>query len=494
MTTQNQLIILSVSEFTQAVKLTLESTFPKVWVKGEVSNLKLQTSGHLYFSLKDQHAQVACVCFRGDLLKVPLLPKDGDQVLIRAEMNVWPPKGGYQLVVRELSQVGLGDQLIKLELLKQKLNKLGYFSPDRKRPIPKFPKCIGIVTSPTGAVIQDILNILTRRMVGFHVILNPVKVQGEGADNEIAQAIYQFNRYQLADVLIVGRGGGSFEDLAPFNTEVVAKAIFESSIPIVSAVGHETDFSVADLVADLRAPTPSAAAEIISHEQEELLAKLAKYRKHIGDNLQKHVRQLKQELLKKIRHPVFLSSNYLLGTKVQLIDDISEQIDTSISRKVTNSKQDLARYKKSLELARPSNKINERTAYLQQIEKSIELALMRQIKAKKADLFAKSDALTKGGHCVFSVKKRTFLSYHFQVQIPQLIQKELASKKRKLETLKTQLESLDPKKILSKGYCILFNDADGKVISSVAQVQLGQEIRLSFTDGEAKATITETVS
>lgn len=357
MSAQTQPIILSVSELTQAIKLQLESTFARVWVKGEVSNLKLQTSGHLYFSLKDEYSQISCACFRQDLIKVPLVPKDGDQVLVRAEMNVWPPRGSYQLVVKELSHVGRGEQLIRLELLKQKLQKLGYFAEERKRKLPSFPKTIGIVTSPTGAVIQDILNILSRRMVGFHVVLNPVRVQGDGAEQEIAQAIYDFNRYKLADVLIVGRGGGSFEDLAPFNSERVATAIFQSNIPIVSAVGHETDFSVSDLVADLRAPTPSAAAELISHEQEELLLNLEKARRHISQSVQKKVKETRQSLTKLCRHPLLVSSEYFLRSHMQLLDDIESALDQAIKLRLQNRRQDLNRLRKSVENVRPSNQI-----------------------------------------------------------------------------------------------------------------------------------------
>ncbi len=199
---------LTVSQLTHAIKLNLESTFPFVHLQGEITNFKLQTSGHLYFSLKDAQAQISAVMFKGEASSLKLLPKAGDQVIVKGELNVYPPKGNYQLIIRELSYVGLGELLQKLELLKIKLHQMGWFKSTRKKPLPKFPKRIGVVTSPTGAVIQDILNILSRRFSGFHLILNPVKVQGEGAAQEIAQAIEQFNRYDLVDVMIVGRGRG----------------------------------------------------------------------------------------------------------------------------------------------------------------------------------------------------------------------------------------------------------------------------------------------
>ena len=490
MTTQTQPLILSVSEITQAIKLTLEGTFPRVWVKGEVSNPKLQTSGHFYFSLKDDFSQISCVCFRGDLLKVAMVPKAGDQILVRAEMSLYAPRGSYQLIVKELSHVGVGDQLIKLELLKQKLQKLGYFSQERKRALPRFPKRIGVVTSPTGAVIQDILTVLGRRMSGFNLVLNPVRVQGEGADAEIAAAIAQFNHYKLADVLIVGRGGGSVEDLAPFNSELVATAIFQSEIPVVSAVGHETDFTVADMVADLRAATPSAAAEIISHEQLEMLDKLAKYTKDISQAVSKDIKTRLRELYRLARHPIFTSSGHLLQSNQQRLDDAAEELDGALKRKLTSCMQDLTRFKKSLEHVRPSTRIQERKQELVQYEKTIQLALMRLIKSKKQQLLAKNDAANASIKARFVMKKRAFTACQFATLIPSIVQKMLLEKKRKLENVTAQLESLHPKKILAKGYSIVFSQKDGSVISSAASLATAQAVRMVFVDGEADAEIT----
>ncbi|MCE5294172.1 MAG: exodeoxyribonuclease VII large subunit [Chlamydiales bacterium] len=490
MTSENRPVILTVSEITQGIKLTLEGTFPRVWVKGEVSNPKLQTSGHFYFSLKDDIAQIPCVCFRGDLLKVGFVPKAGDQVLVRAEMSLYPPKGAYQLLVRELSHVGKGDQLLKLELLKQKLQKLGYFAQERKRPLPSFPKCIGVVTSQTGAVIQDILTVLGRRMSGFHLILNPVRVQGDGADIEIANAIRQFNEHKLADVLIVGRGGGSVEDLMPFNSEVVANAIFNSQIPVVSAVGHETDFTIADMVADLRAATPSAAAEIISHEQEEMLAKLNKLQKDISQAVHKDVKARLKDLYRHARHPIFTSSSYLIQSSQQRLDDVTEELDSSIKRKITGFSQDLARYKKSLEVVRPSNRIQDLKLQLVQYEKNLQLGLSRLIRIRKQQLLAKNDSLNAIIKQRYIMKKRAFTACQFASIIPNIVQKKLQEKKRKLENVVAQLDSLHPKKILAKGYSIIFSQKDGSVISSAASLQVEQPITIAFVDGQADAAIT----
>jgi exodeoxyribonuclease VII large subunit len=277
--------IFSVTAFTQLVKEELESRFPSLSVKGEVSNLKVQSSGHIYFTLKDAEAQVSCVLFRLDAKSLLAPLKEGDEVVIDGELTLYPPRGAYQIVVRRVTPQGVGALLLKFQALKRELEEKGWFSKDRKRPLPKFPKRIGVVTSPTGAVIRDILNILSRRVGNFQLILCPAKVQGEGAALEIAEAIAHFNQYRLADVLIVGRGGGSFEDLFPFNELPVAKAIFESEIPIISAVGHETDFTISDFVADFRAPTPSAAAEIVLQEKAALLTEVEKAKKFLDRHM-----------------------------------------------------------------------------------------------------------------------------------------------------------------------------------------------------------------
>src|SRR3990167_8243184 len=232
-----QMKTLTVSELTFAIKSVLEPAFRTIAVRGEISNFKLQSSGHLYFSLKDASAQISAVLFKGNASNLTKMPKEGDQVIAIGDISLYAPRGSYQLVIRELQFLGMGELLLKLHELKAKLQALGWFDPKIKNPLPKLPKRIGVVTSPTGAVIQDILNVLTRRFKGFHVILNPVKVQGEGAASEIAQAIEDMNRYRLADVLIVGRGGGSIEDLWAFNEELAARAIARSAIPVILGGG-----------------------------------------------------------------------------------------------------------------------------------------------------------------------------------------------------------------------------------------------------------------
>ena len=255
--------VLSVWELTSDIKRLLEKSVGAVWVSGEITNLRAQSSGHVYFTLKDVAAQVSCVLFRSSAAQRELLG-DGKKVLLHGDVTVYEARGQYQLIVREIEAQGIGALQIQFEKLKQKLAAEGLFAQERKRPLPRYPQRIGLVTSPTGAAIRDVLHVIQRRNPGLEIILAPARVQGDGAAKEIAEAIRILNEFGSLDLILITRGGGSLEDLWAFNEEPVARAIFESQIPIVSAVGHEIDFTIADFVADFRAATPSAAAEIIT--------------------------------------------------------------------------------------------------------------------------------------------------------------------------------------------------------------------------------------
>jgi len=273
--------VYSVAEITREIKVLLETTIPVIWVEGEISNLKFHSSGHLYFSLKDKDSQIGGVMWRSRNASLFFTPQDGIKVLAMGKVTVYEKRGYYQFDVIKMQPAGIGELQLAFEQLKNRLQEEGLFDEEIKKPLPQYPEKIGIVTSPTGAAIQDLLNILNRRSPGIEISLKPVKVQGEGAAPEIATAIDEFNEYGKVDVLIIGRGGGSLEDLWAFNEEVVARAIFRSNIPVISAVGHEIDFSISDFVADLRAPTHSAAAELAVLDRAELLNRILQYRKTI---------------------------------------------------------------------------------------------------------------------------------------------------------------------------------------------------------------------
>ena len=262
--------VFTVSELTRHIRDTLESAYPDVWVEGEVSNLRVPSSGHCYFTLKDDSSQLRVVMFRMQARQLRFVPGDGLKVICRGRLNVYEARGEYQLVAEMMEPKGVGDLQLAFEQLKQKLHGEGLFEAARKRALPFLPERVAVVTSPTGAAVRDIIRVMHRRFPNVGIIVVPVKVQGEEAPAEIAAALELVSRHGLADVIIAGRGGGSLEDLWAFNTEVVARAIAASAVPVVSAVGHEVDLTIADLVADLRAPTPSAAAELVVREKREL--------------------------------------------------------------------------------------------------------------------------------------------------------------------------------------------------------------------------------
>ncbi|TVQ80879.1 MAG: exodeoxyribonuclease VII large subunit [Bradymonadales bacterium] len=280
--------LLTVTQLTQLIKDNLESSYSDVVLVGEISNFKAHSSGHFYFSLKDEGAQISAVMFKGSNQRLKFVPENGMKVFGIGKISVYPPRGNYQIVLSRLEPEGRGALQLAFEQLREKLKLEGLFSADRKRPIPRFPEKIGIVTSPTGAAIQDMLSVLGRRFSGVELKILPVRVQGEGAAVEVARGIEWFNQFfSEMDVLIVGRGGGSLEDLWAFNEEIVARAIVNSKIPIISAVGHEVDFSIADMVADLRAPTPSAAAELVVSDRLETLRRLDSLSRRLRRSLDK---------------------------------------------------------------------------------------------------------------------------------------------------------------------------------------------------------------
>lgn len=440
--------VLTVSQLTRAIKLQLETTFPLVFLEGEVSNCKVQSSGHIYFSLKDQDAQVQAVIFRGQASKLLRPPKDGDHVLVKGELNVYPPRGNYQIIVHELSLVGVGALLQELEERKKRLRSLGWFAEERKKALPAFPKKIGVITSPTGAVIQDILQILTRRAKGFHLLLYPVKVQGEGAAEEIAAAIREMNRTQLVDVMIVGRGGGSIEDLWAFNEEVVAEAIFSSSIPIVSAVGHETDFSLADFVADVRAPTPSAAAEIVTREQGHILQSLAEARSHLNQALRQRIFHERRRLDGILKQPLLRSPMRLLADRLMRLEDRRSRLDRTLHDNLKEKQWILSLRRRELHSHAPFPRMH---------------------------------------------RYREKLRIYWQA-ISQAERVFLLRRREKLTHLSEMMQAISPLEILKKGYSILFSEKEGFIIKSIESLKPKQKAFLTLNDGDALISIEEIYS
>lgn len=333
--------IYTVTEITRNIKEVLEENFPEIWVEGEISNYKLHTSGHRYFTLKDENSQVRCVIWRYAGEYLDFEPSDGMKVVAKGEISVYEKEGKYQFYVAKLLPAGLGKLELAFQQLKEKLTKEGLFDEAHKNPIPEFPEKIGIVTSPTGAAIRDILHILKRRMPSVEIILNPVRVQGEGAYMEIARAIDEFNQYGEVDVLILTRGGGSLEDLWAFNEEEVARSIFRSQIPVISAVGHEIDFTIADFVADLRAPTPSAAAELVVKDKKEVLSQVKISERRLEQLLIQNLEFLKQRVKTATASWALRRPLDLLAQKSQRTDELAQMLVKAIGRICIWEKQKL---------------------------------------------------------------------------------------------------------------------------------------------------------
>lgn len=345
--------IYTVTEITREIKGILEESFPTVWVEGEISNYTLHSSGHRYFSLKDENAQIRCTLwrFRGTRLGFEL--EDGMQVIALGSISVYERNGQYQLDVIELIPAGLGKLEIAFQRLKEKLFQEGLFDEERKKLIPEFPETIGLVTSPTGAAIRDIIKIARKRFPSVRIMVNPVRVQGKGAAEEIAQAICEFNEFAKIDVMIVGRGGGSLEDLWAFNEEIVARAIYFSEIPVISAVGHQIDFTISDFVADLRAPTPSAAAQMVVKDKEELLKELRSTTQKLTSYQTSLVEYLKQRLKAVQQSYGFRRPLDLISQRSQRADEFTRQLVDRIKNYFEFQKNGLSLKEEKLDALSP---------------------------------------------------------------------------------------------------------------------------------------------
>lgn len=321
--------IYTVTEITKAIKFLLQDQFPGVWVQGEISNFTRAQSGHFYFSLVDEYTQLQCVMFQSENENLLFTPEDGMKVKGFGRIDVYEKRGNYQFYVETLTPLGVGELAIAFEQLKRRLAAEGLFDSIHKKPLPEYPERVGIVTSPTGAVIQDLLNILRRRQPSLEITLKPVRVQGDGASFEIADAIDAFNRYGKVELLIVGRGGGSMEDLWAFNEEVVVRAIYRSRIPVISAVGHEIDYTIADFVADLRAPTPSAAAELAVRDRQELLTEIRHLLIRAGKSLNETVASSREKVQGLLRSYGFRRPLDIVNQHRQTLDEYERRLDLS---------------------------------------------------------------------------------------------------------------------------------------------------------------------
>ncbi len=345
--------VYSVTELTRQVKFLLEENFHSIWLEGEVSNLRIPSSGHMYFTLKDANSQISAVLFKGNSRDMKFKLKDGLAVTVQGEISLYERSGQYQIVIRKMEPKGLGALQLAFIQLKEKLEGEGFFDSQKKKQIPLLPGKIGIVTSPSGAAIRDMLNVIDRRFSNLHILINPVRVQGEGSGNEIAQAIEEFNQMPDIEVLIIGRGGGSMEDLWAFNEEVVARAIYSSEIPIISAVGHEIDWTISDFVADLRVPTPSAAAELVVKQKSEFVDKIALYQERLKGSLGYLLETLSHRLKYAIESYVFKEPLNRVTQYIQRIDELENRLKKDLSHTVEIQQRHLQGVFAKLEVLNP---------------------------------------------------------------------------------------------------------------------------------------------
>jgi exodeoxyribonuclease VII large subunit len=457
--------IFTVNELNAAIRAVLDSEFTDIWVSGEISGLKLATSGHYYFTLKEREAQVKCVAFRSSHRYWRFKPQDGLAVLARGRIDVYEARGEYQLLVETLEPQGLGALQVAFEQLKKKLAAEGLFAPQRKRPLPRFPRRIGIVTSPRGAAIADMVQILTRRFPGLHIRLFPALVQGEGSVEEICRAIDYFSRTRWPDLVIVGRGGGSLEDLWSFNSEAVARAIAGCSVPVISAVGHETDVTIADFVADLRAPTPSAAAEMAICTREELLVRIADTRAKGAQAMRYRLAMLERRLRQQGIDRALNLLHRRIGRGLQRVDEQEYRMRERI-RVAIDSRE---RARRALETRLKRFDIRPRLA------------------ADRRRLEIAHTAILQTMQVHLAADRRRLETAH--TSLVRTIQLRLASRQSSLEQITAKLSQLSPLRILDRGYAIV-STGSGILKDSAAAPPLSR-IHVRLAKGTLNAEVVE---
>jgi exodeoxyribonuclease VII large subunit len=445
--------ILSVTELTWQIRRLLEKEFGEVWVTGEITNFKAQASGHMYFTLKDSGAQINCVLFRGETQVDRSVLQDGKKVIVRGELTLYEPRGQYQLRVTAVELQGVGALQVAFEKLKQKLKAEGLFATERKRPIPRFPARIGLVTSEMGAAIRDVLHVVERRNPSLEIVLAPCRVQGDGAAQEIARAIRLLNEFhtrRLAvglagglDLILVTRGGGSLEDLWAFNEEVVARAIFHSALPVISAVGHEIDFSISDFVADLRAATPSAAAEIVTEGVFSSCQFVSGAAERLGELARQRLRDKQDELEQTLHRLRRLHPRRRLNDWLQLLDDLQASLARCTRNCVRQQRTNFEHLANRFSRVRPALVLRQRRDVLWQIDQRLHEVLRHR----------KQDA------------------------------------ENRLAALEARLRLLGPEQVLGRGYSITIDAESGAILRNAAVTKEGQVVRTRLKTGQIRSRI-----
>lgn len=431
-----------VAELNARIRELLSAAFTNIWIEGEISNFREAQSGHLYFTLKDESSQIRCVCFRQNAIRLRFRPEDGLHARLRGSVSVYDARGEYQIYVEHIEPVGLGALQLAFEQLKKKLEAEGLFDVARKRPLPILPGRIGVITSPRAAALRDILRILRRRFPNARVLIYPVRVQGEGAAEDIVKAFQFFAARDAADVFILARGGGSLEDLWPFNEEAVARAIAASTVPVISAVGHETDFTIADFVADVRASTPSAAAEIVVQERDAFDRHLAEVQRKLADSI--------RYLILERRHRLqLLLGDRALRRPEEMLREFRQRVDEQVQRLGERIESKLQQFRSRFTDAR---------ARMASFDLRVRLEAMRLRTEHKAG------------------------------ELRLRIERLLTQKRQRFERLMLQLDERSPLRVLERGYSIAY-DSSGTVLRSAEDVSAGEEISLRLARGKLFASV-----
>lgn len=443
--TKDEQEIWSVSDLVSYLRSSLE-TDPKLrrlWVKGEISNfIHHERSGHMYFTLKDKETKIKAAMFARRNRRLSFVPKNGDAVFVRGKISVYERDGQMQLYVQEMQMSGLGDLYLAYQNLKEKLEQKGYFTAPKK-PLPRFPRTVGVITSPSGAVIRDIITTIGRRFPAVKILLYPVSVQGPTAANEIAHAIDEMDRLSNTDVLIVGRGGGSLEELWAFNEEVVADSIYRASLPVVSAVGHETDITISDFVADVRAATPTAAAELVVPHIEDVTEEIEKKKQRLSRAVWAFLEKKKKQLLYCKERPLFTQPQSRYTQIEQRLDTLTTQLKHQFTLRIQKKLSQFSEAKYRLKSVAPIQKVENR-----------------------------KEVLT-----------------HLTTELSKQVRQQLKDKHRKLLQLNYGLDALSPLKVMQRGYSVVYRYQQDQILSSAQMTQVGDLIRVRFVDGELKCQI-----
>jgi exodeoxyribonuclease VII large subunit len=434
--------IWSVMELTSRIGAVLGTQFSNMWVEGEVSNCHAAQSGHIYFTLKDDKAQVKCVCFRNQAVRLKCRPEDGLKIIVRGSVGVYEPRGEYQIYVEHIEPSGVGALQFAFEQLKKRLEAEGLFDDARKKSLPVLPRRIGVVTSPRGAAVRDIIRILRRRFPNLHLMVYPVRVQGDGAAEDIVAALKYFNRKQLVDVILLARGGGSIEDLWAFNEEIVARAIAACTIPLVSGVGHEADFTIADFVADVRASTPSAAAEIVVRSRLEFQRHLLELEHKISQHMRYILLDFRHHLKELSTHMGFRRLEDLLRRHRQQTDELSSRLGVALEGRIKRLRH---RY------------------------------TIAGTRIASFDLRAR-------------IKTLGLLLVQRSAELGMRMERFLVGKIQLLERLQLQLDERSPLRVLDRGFAIC-TDVDGNVLRAADQVAIGAEVNVQLARGRLGAEV-----